>query len=312
MLEAARDTGTQVIWDLLHYGWPEDIDIYRPEFVHRFARYARAVAGHVRDLTDDVPFWCPVNEISFHAWAGGDAGYLNPYGAGRGWELKCQLARASIAAMIELRAVDPRARFVHAEPMIAIHHVDWSGRPRWEAHGWHDAQFQAFELLGGWMWPQIGGDPSFVDIVGVNYYWNNQWNHGGRTVDVDDVIYRPLSDLLFEVSARYGRPMLIAETGTEGDRRGPWFDYVAAETLRARARGVPVEGICLYPVADHPGWDDDRMCPNGLLGARPTPRSVHPPLAAAVQRLLRAQGFGKIQPRETLPADARSVLLAEA
>ncbi|MDO5371139.1 glycosyltransferase family 4 protein [Paracoccus sp. (in: a-proteobacteria)] len=286
MVEAARDSGTQVIWDLLHYGWPEDIDIWRPEFVHRFARYARAVAEHVRDLTDDVPFWCPVNEISFHAWAGGDARYLNPYAAGRGWELKCQLARASIAAMVELRAVDPRARFVHAEPMIAIHHADWSGRPRWESQGYHDAQFQAFELIGGWMWPQIGGDPSFLDIVGVNYYWNNQWIHGGKTVDVDDVIYRPLSDLLFEVSARYDRPMLIAETGTEGDRRGPWFDYVAAETLRARARGVPVEGICLYPVANHFGWDDDRLCPNGLLGHDPAGgrRSVDPGLAAALFR----------------------------
>ncbi|MRX50469.1 glycosyltransferase [Paracoccus sp. S-4012] len=286
MVEAARDTGTQVIWDLLHYGWPEDIDIYRPDFVHRFARYARAVAEHIRGLTDETPFWCPVNEISFFAWAGGDARYLNPYGAGRGWELKCQLARASIAAMIELRAVDPRARFVHAEPLIAIHHVDWTGRPRWEAQGWHDAQFQAFELLGGWMWPQIGGDPSFLDIVGVNYYWNNQWIHGGLPVDVDDVIYRPLSDLLVEVAARYGRPMMIAETGTEGPRRGPWFDYVAAETVRARARGVPVEGICLYPVADHPGWDDDRMCPNGLLGPDPRggARAVDPGLAGALRR----------------------------
>lgn len=290
MVEAARDSGTQVVWDLLHYGWPEDIDIWRPDFVHRFAAYARAVAEHVRGLTDAVPFWCPVNEISFFAWGGGDARYLNPYAAGRGYELKCQLARAAIAAMTELRAVDPRARFVHAEPMIAIHHVDWTGRPRWEAQGWHDAQFQAFELIGGWMWPQLGGDPSFLDIVGVNYYWNNQWIHGGLPVDVDDVIYRPLSDLLFEVAARYGRPMLIAETGTEGARRGPWFDYVAAETRRARARGVPVEGICLYPVADHPGWDDDRMCPNGLLGPDPAggARAVEPGLAAALARA----GFG--------------------
>lgn len=263
------------------------------------------MAEHIRGITDDTPFWCPVNEISFHAWAGGDARYLNPYAAGRGWELKCQLARASIAAMIELRDVDPRARFVHAEPLIAIHHVDWSGRPRWEAHGWHDAQFQAFELLGGWMWPQIGGDPSFVDIVGVNYYWNNQWIHGGQPVDVDDVIYRPLSDLLFEVAARYGRPLMIAETGTEGDRRGPWFDYVAAETLRARARGVPVEGICLYPVADHPGWDDDRMCPNGLLGPHPAPRSVHEPLRAGVHRLLGANPPRRSAPPATVFADAR-------
>ena len=30
--------------------------------------------------------------------------------------------------------------------------------------------------------------------------------------------------------------------------------------------GVPVEGICLYPVLDYPGWADERHCPVGLLG----------------------------------------------
>ncbi|HYP08997.1 MAG TPA: hypothetical protein VER03_22410, partial [Bryobacteraceae bacterium] len=25
-----------------------------------------------------------------------------------------------------------------------------------------------------------------------------------------------------------------------------------------------VEGICLYPIVNHPGWDDDRHCHNGL------------------------------------------------
>ena len=33
MLRAARDTGTQVIWDLAHYGWPDDLDIWSPAFV---------------------------------------------------------------------------------------------------------------------------------------------------------------------------------------------------------------------------------------------------------------------------------------
>jgi hypothetical protein len=27
---------------------------------------------------------------------------------------------------------------------------------------------------------------------------------------------------------------------------------------------VPVEGICLYPILNHPGWEDDRHCHNGL------------------------------------------------
>ncbi|MDT1064618.1 glycosyltransferase family 4 protein [Paracoccus sp. CPCC 101403] len=266
MIAAARDAGTQVIWDLLHYGWPDDLDIWQPAFVERFAAFARAVGRLHRDLTDAVPFWCPVNEISFFAWAGGDARYLNPFAAHRGFELKCQLARASIAAMSELRSIDPRARFVHAEPMIAIHHDPTTRHSYFDARGHHDAQFQAFDLLSGRMWPQLGGDPSFLDVVGVNYYWNNQWLHGGPPIDMDHHHYRPLSDLLFDVAARYGRPVLIAETGTEGDRRAAWFAYIRDEVARARARGVPVEGICLYPIANHPGWDNDRMCPNGLLG----------------------------------------------
>ena len=286
MIEAARDSGTQVVWDLMHYGWPDDLDLWSPAFVTRFARLARAVALHHRGLTDAVPFWCPVNEISFFSWAAGDARYLNPFAAGRGYELKCQLARAAIAAMAELRAVDPRARFLMAEPLLGITHNPASGLPLWQAQGHHDSQFQAFDLIAGRLWPQLGGDESLLDLVGVNYYYNNQWLHGGPPIDMDHPAYRPLSDLLVEVAARYDRPLVIAETGTEGARRESWLDYVAAEVVRARSRGVRVEGLCLYPVANHPGWDDDRLCPNGLLGHDPAggARSVDPGLAAAVAR----------------------------
>ena len=102
-----RRPARKSIWDLLHYGWPDDLDIWSPAFVTRFAAFARAAARHHREATDAVPFWCPVNEISFLAWAGGDAAYLNPFARGRGFELKVQLARAAIAAMHALRDVDP-------------------------------------------------------------------------------------------------------------------------------------------------------------------------------------------------------------
>ncbi len=289
MLQAARDTGTQVIWDMMHYGWPDDLDVWSPAFVDRFARLARAAGRHHRQVTDAAPFWCPVNEISFLSWAGGDAGYLNPFAGGRGFELKVQLARCYLAARAELVAIDPRARFVTAEPLIAVQHADWTGRPLFEAHGWHDAQFQAFDLIAGRIWPQIGGSEAALDVVGVNYYWNNQWIHGGPPIDVDHALHRPLSDLLVEVAARYDRPVMLAETGTEGARRAAWFDHVMTQTHHARRRGVRVEGVCLYPIADHPGWDDDRMCPNGLLGADPSSgtRDVHVPLA----RMLRGVSY---------------------
>ncbi|OYX27217.1 MAG: hypothetical protein B7Z10_00905 [Rhodobacterales bacterium 32-66-7] len=284
MAKAALRAGTEVIWDLMHYGWPDDLEIWSPAFVDRFAAFARAAARVWRDETDAVPFWCPVNEISFFSWGGGDVGYLNPFAHGRGFELKLQLARASIAAMHALREVDPRARFVHCEPLIAIHHSAATGRPRHEAEGWHQAQFQALELLSGRLHPEIGGDPTFVDIVGANYYPTNQWIHGSHPIDIDHPLYRPLSDLLFELHARYRRPIFIAETGVEDDRRAPWFRYVAAEVARARQRGVPVEGLCLYPILNHPGWDDDRDCHNGLMtqGFVGDGRGVDPALAEAV------------------------------
>ena len=49
---------------------------------------------------------------------------------------------------------------------------------------------------------------------------------------------------------------------------------------------MPVEGICLYPVLSHPGWDNDRYCPNGLLEMEPKHgrRPVHQPLARELRR----------------------------
>ncbi|WP_275785428.1 glycosyltransferase family 4 protein [Pararhizobium gei] len=284
MLAAARDTGTQVIWDLLHYGWPDDIDIWSPDFVERFARFAGAVAKVVRAKTETVPFYAPVNEISFFSWGGGDAGYLNPFANGRGFELKVQLARAAIAAMDAVLAVDPRARFVHCDPVINV--VADPTRP-WErgvAEGHRQSQFQGWDLLAGRMWPQIGGAEAYLDIVGVNYYHNNQWIHGGQPMDLGHALYKPLRIILIETYARYGRPIFIAETGIEAGRRADWIRYVYTEVKAAMENGVPMEGICLYPIINHLGWDDDRACENGLLSMNLSGRErfVHSPLAKAL------------------------------
>ncbi|MCX4194367.1 DUF1853 family protein [Methylobacterium organophilum] len=48
--------------------------------------------------------------------------------------------------------------------------------------------------------------------------------------------------------------------------RGDWLRYVSEQAGLAMQTGVPVEGICLYPVLDYPGWADERHCPVGLLG----------------------------------------------
>ncbi|MEQ1956287.1 glycosyltransferase family 4 protein [Mesorhizobium yinganensis] len=286
MLRAAKGQRSQVVWDLMHYGWPDDLDIWSSAFADRFARFAAAAAKTVRDETSEIPFYCPINEISFHAWGGGDAAYLNPWARGRGFELKVQLARAAIGAMHEILAIDPRARFVHCEPAINIAADPSRPLQRGEAEGARLAQFQAFDLISGRLWPQLGGEAKLLDIVGLNYYHDNQWLFGGPPVAAGHPQSKPFRYFLTEAYARYGRPLLVAETGTEGDGRAAWFSMITEEVEAARAVGVPVEGICLYPIIDHVGWEDDRDCPSGLLSSRLSNgrREVHAPLAAAIER----------------------------
>lgn len=288
MLRAAHATRTQVIWDLCHYGWPDTIDIWHSEFVERFARFAAAAARLLRDEGDEVPLITPLNEISFWAWAGGSVAYFNPTVRGRGDELKYQLVRASIAAIEAIREVTPHARFVQVDPIIHVVSRSTRRRDRERAERTRLDQYMAWDMLCGAAAPELGGKPDYLDILGVNYYPHNQWYANRQTIPPGSADYRPFHELLAETHARYRRPMLIAETGTEGKRRVPWLRYVCEQVGEALFQDIPIEGICLYPVTDYPGWVDLRRCRTGLLeypdggGERP----VYAPLAEelALQR----------------------------
>ncbi len=267
MLRAARQAGVQVIWNLCHYGMPHGLDIWSPHFLERFALFAAAAARVVRaEGGDEVPFYCPVNEISYWAWAGGDHGRMHPLAFGRGPALKRQLARAAVVAVEAVRSVDPRARFVTAEPLIHVTAPPDAPEDAKVGAAEHRlAQFEACDMIAGRLAPELGGSEAHLDIVGVNFYPDNQLFRAGDTIPLGHWLYRPLSDLLADVHARYGRPVLLTETGAEGANGAGWLRYVGGEVRTARRAGVPVEGICLYPVMDYPGWKDDRHCRCGLI-----------------------------------------------
>lgn len=299
MLRAARSLGVQVIWDLCHYGWPDDIDIWEPAFVDRYARFAGAVARLVRDETDTVPFYCPINEISFWSWAAGEMGIFFPCARHRGDELKRQLVRAAIAGIEAVWSVDPRARIVHADPLIHV----VAGRPQDEAGAaaYCEVQFQSYDMLAGRAAPELGGRPDYLDVIGVNFYSDNQWFLNGPTIQLGHPLYRPLHRLLGTVHERYGRPVFIAETGAEVSARAAWLFYVTSEVRQAIQSGVPIQGICLYPIIDFPGWENDRMCDVGLLGPADAHdrRRVHQPLADELHRqqeLFAAMEAGSVEP----------------
>ena len=67
MLEAAQRHGIQIIWDVLHFGWPDNLDIFTPGWVDSFAAFASAFGRILRAESPDVAFVAPINEVSFIA-----------------------------------------------------------------------------------------------------------------------------------------------------------------------------------------------------------------------------------------------------
>jgi hypothetical protein len=286
ILEAAQQQGIQIIWDLLHFGWPSHLDIFDPTWIESFGEFAAAFARLLGTQTSDSALVAPINEISFLSWAGGDTAYLNPFATGRGAELKRQLVRGAIRASEAVRAEIPGVHLVSPEPVIHI--VGDPARPDdvLQAAEYRSSMFEAWDMLTGRAQPELGGKPSYIDIIGVNYYDRNQWWNYGNTIRRGEPEYRPFREILAEVYQRYQRPVFVSETGTENEDRPDWLAYIAAEVRAAIASGVPVEGICLYPVLNHPGWDDDRHCYNGLWDY-PQPdgdRQIYQPLAHELER----------------------------
>ena len=117
LLEASQENGVEVIWDLFHYGYPEDVDLFSPGFPRRFADYCHAAAEYVAERTGGNCYFTPVNEPSYFSWAAGHAGFFAPHQQNRAWELKVCLARAAIQGINAIRAACPAARIVNADPL---------------------------------------------------------------------------------------------------------------------------------------------------------------------------------------------------
>jgi hypothetical protein len=233
-----------------------------------------------------VAFVAPINEASFLAWAGGDTAYLNPFAREQGAELKRQLIRGAIHASEALLAEVPGVRLVSPEPVIHI--VGDPDRPEdiRQAAEYRSAMFEAWDMLTGRAQPELGGKEKYLDIIGVNYYDRNQWWNFGKTIWRNEAEYRPFREILGEIYDRYRRPIFVSETGTEDDDRANWLAYIAEEVRAAIGAGVDLQGICLYPILNHPGWDDDRHCFNGLWDY-PGPsgaRAIFKPLAEEMER----------------------------
>ncbi len=269
LLEAARQNDMQVIWNVFHYGTPDDLDVFSAQFVDRFAMYCTALARFIHNYTDRVPFYVPINEVSFLSWAAGHVGYIYPFGVDRGRELKRQLVRAAIAGIEAIWQINPNARIVQVEPLI--HVVYPKGHPELaeQAAAQRASQFEAWDMMAGRQEPGLGGQPKYLDIMGLNYYHSNQWEYPNIRLRWEDTPrderWIPLHELLAEIHRRYRRPLFLGETSHFGAGRGLWMKEIHLEVKTALANGVPVEGITIYPIIDRPDWDDIEQWHNSGL-----------------------------------------------
>jgi beta-glucosidase/6-phospho-beta-glucosidase/beta-galactosidase len=310
-IEAANKSQVEVIWDLLHYGWPNGLDIYSPEFVFRFASFCEATARHLRTRVAAPRFYTPINELSFFAWAAGEVGWFYPYSTHRGSVLKQQLVRAWVAGVDAIRRADPSARIVSVEPVI--HTVPPLGRcDDGRAAAQNESQWEAWDMISGRSQAELGGAERYLDIIGVNFYHDNQWEvPGGEKIhwhiQPRDPRWVPFNRLIRAAYDRYGRPIIIGETSHVGSGRADWIRELTDEVVIAIHGGLPLEGICLYPLIDRFEWNDAAHWHNsGLwdfaIEADGTYRRVlNTEYAAELTRSqlrLAAEGFGSVEPEE--------------
>lgn len=254
---AARRHSLDVIWDLFHYGYPDELDPFSAEFAARFAAYCRAAARFVAAHTDGRCCFTPVNEPSYFAWAAGEVGRFAPHVRGRGADLKFALARAAIRGIDAIREVCPGARIVNVDPICRVVPRDGDRAGAEHARLFNERWvYEFWDVVSGRLRPEYGGSRRHLDIVGMNYYWTNQWELGAEGVPLadDDPRRVPLGDLVRTAWRRYRTEVIVSETSALGEARAPWIHALSSMAGGLLHEGVPLGGICLYPVLGMPEW----------------------------------------------------------
>jgi len=292
-LNASLKHDIDVIWDLFHYGYPDDVDLFSATFPQRFADYCHAAARFISSHVDGTCWFTPINEPSFFAWAAGEVGRFAPHCRNRGPELKLALARAAIFGINAIRAACPRARIVNVDPLCRV--VPPRDRPELVGDAEHfnvGAVFESWDMLSGRLHPELGGSREHLDVVGINYYWTNQWEWGAECTPLrdDDERRLPLRDLVRGVWERYGGELLITETGHVGDMRPVWMREMANESEALLREGVPLRGVCLYPILGMPEWHaQDEWAHMGLWDPATDKRLCRQVFTPMLDELRRAQ-----------------------
>lgn len=245
----------EVFLSLCHYEWPrwlDAADLWSGRVIEAMAGFAGQIAERYRGC---FAAYVPVVESGYWTAMMTDWNRWWPArtgGARRWWELYAIVGRMMIAMARAVRTADPQAKIALNEPWAWHPHVSLEdqGRPFMTLLGRPDPV--AVRETGTDDW---GGDPSLLQVVGLNFY--NNWG-------VDQGW--PLSRLLLEARRHFpDQELIMGETGNchfsdcwpvEG-----WLRLLNEQIGIANAGGADVRAVTWAPILTLGDFDWGRPAP---------------------------------------------------
>jgi beta-glucosidase len=313
-LMAIREHRLEPIIDLLHFGVPDGMTGFGdPALPATFVTYAAAFA----DRYPWVRWYTPVNEPFITALFSARNGWWNEM-AKTNRSFVQALDNTVTCAIEGMRVIRERrsdAIFLQSDACLGYRPLNPANpRSRQSAAFMQERSWLGFDLTYGhrvsprmrtWLrnsgmsadrlrWLESHGNHENC-IIGLDYYEGNE-----RLVAADGAVTAAerlgFGVLAREVHARYGLPVMLAETNNASDRAVDWLTEVWNDSVELAEEGLPIRGFCWYSLTDQVDWDtcmreaNDRVNSFGLvdLGRRRRPvADIYAQLArrAAVGRL---------------------------
>lgn len=291
-LQRLRALGIRPIVGLLHHGsGPRGTDLCDPEFPQKFARYARAVAERYPWVDAYTPINEPLTTARFAALYG--HWYPHRHDTASFLVALTNQVFATVRAMREIRAVNPRAELYQTEdtgqtfatePLVA--------QARYE----NDRRWLSFDLLFGRVdrshplrrhleehgvparaLDELVAEPCPPNLLGLNYYLTSDrfldhrrelypertWGGNGHQTYADVEAVRVLGSgivgheaLLEQAIARYRVSCAITEVhvGCHREEQLRWLYEAWMAACSARQRGLDVRAVTLWSLFGSVDW----------------------------------------------------------